>query len=132
MTFVFLVAALGAAGKVEEALALLPKAIAFIAESGEKLWEAELYRLKGELLLKQGTDVGKVEQQFQQAITIARSQAAKSLELRAAMSLSRLWQNQGRIEEARHLLAGIYGWFSEGFDTADLVEARALLDELEQ
>lgn len=132
MTLLFLSTALGAAGEIEEALAVVAKGLAFVAESGEKLWEAELYRLKGELLRQQGADASEVAQQFQQALAIARSQQAKSLELRAAVSLSRLWQAQGRIEEARHRLAEVYGWFSEGFDTDDLIEAKGLLDQLEQ
>ncbi len=123
---------LGAVGEVEEALSVQAEAMTLVAESGERFWEAELYRLKGELLLKQGVDHDDVEQQFQQAIDIARSQEAKSLELRAVMSLCRLWRDQGQTEAARERLAEIYDWFSEGFDTADLIEARALLDALEQ
>jgi predicted ATPase len=132
MTLIFLAAALGEAGEIDEALALVAKGMAFVAESGEKLWEAELYRLRGELLHKQGADAGEVAQQFQQAIDIARSQQAKSLELRAVMSLCRLWRDQGQTEAARERLAEIYDWFSEGFDTGDLIEARTLLDELEK
>jgi len=93
-------------------------------------WEAELYRLKGELLLMQGADEAGVEACFQRAIDVARRQSSKSLELRAAASLSRLWQKQGKKEEARELLQEIYGWFTEGFGTADLKEAKALLDAL--
>jgi predicted ATPase len=90
-----------------------------------------LYRLKGELLQQQAVpDVSQAEICFQQALAVARHQQAKSLELRAAMSLSRLWQRQGKRAEAHQLLAGIYGWFTEGFDTADLQEARAFLAEL--
>ena len=104
--------------------------------SGEHRWEAELYRLKGELLLAQGGAGPKrqegegAEACFQQALATARHQDAKSLELRTAMSLARLWQQQGQRAEAHALLAPIYGWFTEGFDTADLQEAQALLDEL--
>jgi predicted ATPase/class 3 adenylate cyclase len=99
--------------------------------SGERYYDAELHRLKGELLLKQTvTDEGQAEACFQEAIDVSRRQAAKSLELRAAMSLSRLWQKQGNREEARKLLAEIYNWFTEGFDTADLKAAKALLQEL--
>jgi predicted ATPase len=99
--------------------------------ASEMRWpETELYRLQGELLHMQGADVGVVESHLLQALTIARQQEAKSLELRVALSLGRLWQEQGRSHEAHALLAGLYGWFSEGFDTSDLVEARALLEEL--
>jgi hypothetical protein len=91
--------------------------------------EAELYRLTGELLGQAGTSP-EAAAWFQQALAIARRQQAKSLELRAAMSLSRLWQQQGKWDEARELLAPIYGWFTEGFDTADLQDAKTLLEEL--
>ncbi len=95
------------------------------------LWEAELYRLRGELLLAQTSEnQGVAESCFKQALEFAQRQQAKSWELRAAMSLSRLWQLQGKKEEARDLLSETYGWFTEGFDTADLKEAKALLDEL--
>ena len=94
---------------------------------------AEVHRLQGELLLRQATpDAPQAEACFQQSLVIARRQQAKSWELRAAMSLVRLWQRQGKRAEARELLAEIYGWFTEGFDTADLQEARALLDTLEK
>jgi predicted ATPase len=90
-----------------------------------------LSRLKGELLLQlPSPDVRQVEACFQQAIDVARRQQAKALELRAALSLSRLWQQQGKREGARELLAPIYSWFTEGFDTLDLQEAKALLEEL--
>ncbi len=94
---------------------------------------AELYRIKGELLLAQEgkrEEYSEAEVCFQKAIEAARSQSAKSLELRAVRSLSRLWQKQGKKDEARRMLAEIYGWFTEGFDTADLKEAKALLEEL--
>ena len=94
-------------------------------------YAAELYRLKGALLLQQAVpDAAQAEACFQQALAIARQQQAKSWELRAAMSLSRLWEHQGKRAEAYELLAPIYGWFTEGFDTADLQEAQALLEEL--
>ena len=106
-------------------------------KSGERLMEAELYRLKGELLLIQVAgeepelaSTGEVEECFCQALEVARCQRAKSLELRAAVSLSRLWQKQEKREEARTLLQEIYGWFKEGFDTKDLKEAEVLLEEL--
>ena len=92
---------------------------------------AEAYRLQGECLLRQSApDAAQAEAWFKQALAIARHQQAKSWELRAAMSLARLWQQQGKPAEARALLAPIYGWFTEGFDTADLQEAKALLDAL--
>jgi len=89
-----------------------------------------MHRLKGELLLRQASPFEEVEAYFRQAIEIARDQQAKSLELRAATSLSRLWQRQGKRTEAHGLLAPIYGWFTEGFDTTDLQEVKALLDAL--
>ena len=94
-------------------------------------WEAELYRLRGALLLQDaGAQPGEAEACFQQALAVARRQQAKSLELRATMSLARLWQRQGKRTTAYELLAPIYGWFTEGFDTADLQEAKALLAAL--
>jgi len=91
----------------------------------------ELYRLQGELLLRQALpDAPQAEASFQQALAMARRQQAKSLELRAAMSLARLWQRQGKRAEAHELLAPTYGWFTEGFDTPDLKEAKELLDDL--
>jgi predicted ATPase len=123
--------AAGHAGQVEEGLRLLAEALrAFEAtERGDLL--AEAYRLQGELLLRQAVPDGpQAEACFQQARTVAHRQQAKSLELRAAMSLSRLWQRQGKRAKAYALLASIYGWFTEGFDTADLQEAKALLEEL--
>src|SRR5262249_5288161 len=100
---------------------------------GDRWYEAELHRLKGELLLQQSSDnQAEAEACFQHAIRIAQSQQAKSWELRTATSLARLWQQQGKRAEARELLAPIYGWFTEGFDTADLREARALLGALEE
>ena len=109
----------------------MTEALATIARSAVRWWEAELYRLKGELLLQHSAaQPEEAEACFQQALDIARRQQAKSLELRAAMSLSRLWQQQGKRDEARELLAPLYGWFTEGFDTADLQEAKALLEAL--
>jgi class 3 adenylate cyclase/tetratricopeptide (TPR) repeat protein len=145
------------AGQREEGLRTVAAALTVVDETGERLLLAELYRLKGELTLQpqarhgQGADQAQARQDrsavpspqlpapstqaeaeacFHKAIEIACQQQAKSLELRAAMSLSRLWQQQGRREEARQLLAEIYGWFTEGFDTRDLQEAKALLEEL--
>ena len=92
--------------------------------------EAELYRLRGCLLLQTGTPQAEAETWLHRALDVARRQEAKSLELRAAMSLSRLWHQQGNRKEAHDLLAEVYAWFTEGFDTADLQEAKALLGEL--
>jgi predicted ATPase len=122
--------AYGEVGQTEEGLTVLAEALAVVDKTGERYWEAEMHRLKGELLLRQASPTEEVETCFRQAIEIARHQQAKSLELRAATSLSRLWQRQGKPTEARALLAPIYGWFTEGFDTADLQEAKALLDAL--
>jgi predicted ATPase len=123
--------AIGHVGQVEEGLRLLAEALKALEASGRGDGLAEVYRLKGELLLRQSVpDAVQAEACFQQALAIARRQQAKSWELRAAMSLSRLWQQQGKHAEARKLLAPIYGWFTEGFDTADLQEAEALLDKL--
>jgi predicted ATPase len=123
--------AYGEVGQPEERLTMLVEALAMVDNTGERYWEAELHRRKGELLLiQQGQKVGEAEECFRQALDIARRQQAKSLELRAAMSLSRLWQQQGKQEEAHQLLTEIYGWFTEGFDTADLKEAKILLEEL--
>ena len=97
----------------------------------DRWWEAEIVRLRGVLLLRQlGTQQAEAEACFQRALDVARRQEAKSLELRAAMSLSHLWQQQGKQAAARELLEPIYGWLTEGFDTADLQEAKELLEEL--
>jgi predicted ATPase len=102
-----------------------------VENSGEQLWEAELYRLQGDLLLDQTVpDAQYAEACFGQALATARRQQAKALELRAAMSLARLWQRQGKRADACRMLAEVYDWFTEGFDTADLQEAKALLDAL--
>ena len=144
-------------GQTAEALRLLDEALALTHQFGGHFYQAEVHRLTGEILLMQDVGGGiseglppdlsmidgpegeatgppsrptEAETWFRQALDIARRQQAKSLELRAAMSLSRLWQQQGQRTEAYQLLAPIYGWFTEGFDTADLQEAKALLDAL--
>jgi predicted ATPase len=127
--------AYGKGGQTEEGLNTVAEALAHVHAHGEHLCKAELYRLQGTLTLQskvQGlqSKVEEAEEYFQRAIEIARQQQAKSLELRAAMSLARLWQRQDKRTEARELLAPIYSWFTEGFDTADLQEAKALLEEL--
>ena len=123
--------AYGKVGQTAEGLHVLAEALAYAHTTGERCWEAELYRLKGELLLSlHPSSPAAPEECFYQALDIARRQQAKSLELRAAMSLSRLWQQQGKRDEARKLLEPVYGWFTEGFNTASLQEANALLEAL--
>jgi predicted ATPase len=123
--------AYGKEGQTEEGLRVVTEELARVHITGGRFYESELHRIKGELLLGQTVpDRAEAEGCFEKAVEVARSQSAKSLELRAVMSLSRLWQRQGKKEEARQLLADIYGWFTEGFDTADLKAAKALLEEL--
>jgi class 3 adenylate cyclase/predicted ATPase len=123
--------ALAKLGELDEAIRLLDEQQHVIETTGERWWEAEGSRIRGEIILKQSADDNaEVEQHFKKALDIASRQQAKSLELRAAMSLSRLWQSQGKKEEAQRLLSEIYDWFAEGFDTADLQDAKVLLDEL--
>jgi class 3 adenylate cyclase/predicted ATPase len=122
--------AYGRIGQAEEGLHLLAEALA-VVDKGDRWYEAELHRIKGELLLRQAIpDAPQAEACFQQALAVARRQQAKSWELRAAMSLSRLWQQQGKRAEARELLTPIYSWFTEGFDSPDLQDAKALLEDL--
>jgi class 3 adenylate cyclase/predicted ATPase len=121
--------ALARSGDHDAALAAVREALAAAAEIGERWWDAELHRLKGLRLLARG-GVDDAQAALRDSLRIAREQQAKSLELRAATSLARLWGEQGRREKARKLLAPVYGWFTEGFDTADLKEAKALLEEL--
>jgi hypothetical protein len=113
----------------EGSLALFDEALATVEKTEERLFEAELHRLRGELLLGSG-EKGEAEKSIGLALEIARRQQARMWELRAATSLARLWGERGRRAEARDLLAPIHGWFTEGFDTADLKEAKALLEEL--
>ena len=119
------------AGETQMGLEVLEEAMRFVTESGVRFWEAELRRLKGTFLthLAPG-EPQEAEACYQEALSVARHQQAKSLELRAAMSLARLWRDHGRRDEARDLLAAVYGWFTEGFETPDLRDAKALLDEL--
>jgi predicted ATPase len=129
--------AYGTVGQAEEGLGVLTEALATVDRTGERYYEAELYRLKGELTLAQ-PEVQSLKSQveeeaevcFQQAIEVAQRQQAKSLELRAMVSLARLWQSQGKLHEAHSMLSKIYNWFTEGFDTKDLQEAKALVEEL--
>ena len=118
-------------GYTADGLQALAEAQTLVEQLEERWWEAGVCRLRGGLLLRQtGTSQGEAETWLQRALDIARRQQAKSLELRAAMSLARLWQQQDKRQEAHDLLAPIYGWFTEGFDTADLQEAKALLEAL--
>jgi DNA-binding winged helix-turn-helix (wHTH) protein/predicted ATPase len=128
---ILLAEAAGYIGQVAEGLRLLAEALEALEANAQGDMRVEAHRLQGELLLRQPTpDAAQAEACFQQALTIARHQQAKSWELRAATSLARLWQHQGKCAEARELLAPVYDWFTEGFDTADLQEAKALLAEL--
>jgi len=118
-------------GDIETGLRSLVEALALVDKNGERWWEAELYRLQAELLLQQAApDVVQAEAALHQAITVACRQEAKSLELRATMSLCRLWQQQGKGRQARERLGEIYRWFSEGHQTADLKEAERLLSTI--
>ena len=117
-------------GRRQAASESLTNALAVAEQRGERFYDAELYRLKGELALQQSQEAAKAESCFHNSLAIAQKQSAKSWELRAAMSLSRLWQKQGKKAEAHHLLSEIYHWFTEGFDTKDLQEAKRVLEEL--
>jgi predicted ATPase len=120
------------AGQIDEALDVIAKALESAGRTGDVEHAAELHRQQGESLLQQGAPeaAAEAEKCFGDAIEIARRQKAKSWELRAAMSLARLWRSQGRRKQARELLAPVYDWFTEGFDTPDLQDAKALLDTL--
>src|SRR5262249_37941678 len=118
-------------GNFDDAWRCISEAIAAVETTKERWWEPEVHRTAGEIALKSpNPDMQKAEACFERALEVARQQQAKSWELRAAMSLACLWRDQGKRDEARELLAPVYGWFTEGFDTRDLKEARALLDEL--
>src|SRR5262249_32924245 len=120
--------ALGRANEVQEGLWLLEQALAEVRATREEYYEAELYRLQGELLLKlDRPELTRAESALRKSLEVARRQGAKSWELRTAMSLLRLARNTGRGDEARHTLRDVYAWFTEGFDTPDLREAKALL-----
>jgi predicted ATPase len=128
------------AGRIKMGLEAMDRALAWIEHTGVSILEAEMWRMRGELVLtpdrsdRSGrpvrSGIGEAEACFQRALVVARAQQARWLELRAAVSLARLWQAQGRRDDARDLLASVYGWFTEGLDTVDLVEAKALLAEL--
>ena len=127
----YLARAQAGAGQIDEALRHIDEAMIGIGTTGQRMWEAEVSRLAGEIaLLSPEHDDVKAEAYFDRALAVARQQQAKSWELRAAMGLARLWRDQGKVQQARELLAPVYGWFTEGFDTRDLKEAKALLEEL--
>jgi predicted ATPase len=118
-------------GQPDEAWRCISEAVTAIETTKERWCEAEANRIAGEIALKSPQrDTAKAEIYFERALAVARQQQAKSWELRAAMSMARLWRDQGKRDEARELLAPVYGWFTEGFETLDLKEAKALLDEL--
>jgi predicted ATPase len=119
------------AGEIGEADGAVEAALAVSGHTGQRLWDAELHRLKGEMLLEREAETDeKAERSLQRALEIARAQGTRSLELRAATSLARLWRDQRQRAEARGLLGPVYATFTEGFDTRDLIDAKALLDEL--
>jgi predicted ATPase len=118
------------AGNKQDSLSAIRKAKELMFETGEYLWHADVLRIEGELQLLFGASTKEAEATFVQALEVARKQRAKSFELRATMNVTRLWRDQGKRDEARQLLATVYGWFTEGFDTLDLKQARALLTEL--
>jgi predicted ATPase len=123
--------AYGALGKFDDAWGCIGEATTAMATAKETWWEAEVHRIAGEIAWKSPEpDVAKAQPYFERALAIARQQQAKSFELRASMSLARLWRSQGKVQQARELLAPVYGWFTEGFDTRDLKDAKALLDGL--
>jgi predicted ATPase len=123
--------ALATQGQLAEAYRMTTDALQITSKTAQGFFAAELHRLSGIFLLEMGkSNEAEAEKSLQQSLDDARRRQAKSLELRAAVSLGRLWQQQGKVEEAREMLSEVYGWFTEGFDTADLKEAKALLDEL--
>jgi predicted ATPase len=127
----FLARAYADVGKFDDAWRCIGEGITAVEKTKERWSEAEVYCTASKIaLISLEPDATKAETYFERALTVARRQQAKSLELRAAMSMPRLWRDQGKRDEARDLLAPVYGWFTEGFDTLDLKEAKALLDEL--
>jgi predicted ATPase len=131
LSLTYLTRAYSEIGQFDDAWRCINEATAAVETTNERWCEAEVNRIAGEVaLLSPQRDFAKAEAYFQRAIAIARQQQAKSWELRAAMSLARLWRDQGKVQQARELLAPVYGWFTEGFDTRDLKEAKALLEEL--
>jgi predicted ATPase len=123
--------AYAALGKFDDAWRCVGEAMTAMAKTKETWWEAEVDRVAGEIsLMSPEPDAAKAEAYFERALAVARQQQAKSWELRAAMSLARLWRDQGKVQQARELLAPVYEWFTEGFDTLDLKDAKVLLDGL--
>jgi predicted ATPase len=121
----------GELGQFDDAKRCVGEALTVVETTKERLHEADINRIAGEIALKSPEpSAAKAEAYFERALAVARKQQAKSWELRAAMSMARLWRDQGKRDEARALLAPVYGWFTEGFDTLDLKEAKAMLDEL--
>ena len=131
LSLLLLASAYAELGEIDNARRCIGEAITAVETTKERSCEAEVHRIAGEIALKlPEPDAPKAEAYFERALAVARQQQAKSWELRAAMSMARLWRDQGKREEARELLAPVYGWFTEGFDTLDLKEAKALLDKL--
>jgi predicted ATPase len=127
----YLASAYADLGRFDDAWGSVDEALTAVETTKERIFEAEICRIAGEIGLKSPKpDAAKAEAYFERALAVARQQQAKSWELRAAMSLARLWRDQGKPQQARELLAPVYGWFTEGFDTRDLKEAKALLEEL--
>ena len=127
----YLAMAYAEVGHLDEAWKCSGDAITAVASTKERIFEAEVHRVAGDIaLMSSQLDAVKAEGYYNRALAVARQQQAKSWELRASMSLARLWRDQGKVQQARELLAPVYGWFTEGFDTRDLKEAKALLDEL--
>jgi predicted ATPase len=123
--------AYGELGQFDQAWSHIGEAITAVETTKETWYEAEVHRIAGEIaLMSPEPDAAKAEACFERALAVAREQQARSFELRAAMSIARLWREQGKRDEAREILAPVYGWFTEGFDTLDLKQAKALLDEL--
>ena len=128
----YLASAYAELGQFNDAWRCISEAMTAVETTQERWWEAEVNRTAGEIaLLSPEPDAAKAEKHFEHALAVARQQQAKSLKLRAAMSMARLWRDQGKVQQARELLAPVYGWFTEGFDTRDLKEAKALLEELQ-
>src|SRR6185369_15336759 len=119
-----------ALGHLAEAQGTVATALAVAAQTGQPYFDTDLHRLDGDLLLATGGPADEAAARYHRALAIAREQGARSLELRAATSLARLWRDQGKRAEARDLLAPVYAWFTEGFDTQDLIDAKTLLEEL--
>jgi len=127
----YLARAFAVLGKFDDAWRCVGEAMTAMATTKETWWEAEVDRVAGEIsLMSPEPDAAKAQTHLERALAVARQQQAKSFELRASMSLARLWRDQGKLQQARELLAPVYGWFTEGFDTRDLKDAKALLDEL--